>query len=107
MRQHYDKLLSLINQLPRHNSSRSVGELSTIFSNYKSILNSVNQTDDDYRRNTKSYYEEISRIQSDIQGAQKGKSQKQKDKAFFDAISGLELDIEALADLINTREQFD
>lgn len=107
MRQHYDKLLSLINQLPRHNSSRSVGELSTIFSNYKSILNSVNQTDDDYSRNTNSYLTEISRIQSDIQGAQNGKSQKQKDKAFFDAISGLQLDIEALADLINTREQFD
>lgn len=107
MKQHHDKLLSLIKQLPQYNFPGSANELSKILSAYKSILDTVNQIDDDYERNTNPYYSEISRIQSDIQGIRSSKSQRQKDQSFSYAVSGLRSDMEALADLINDRESFD
>lgn len=107
MRQHYDKLLSLLDQLPRHNSSYGTDKLSDLLSHYKSILDTVNQTDDDYKRNTNLYYTEINGIEHNIHQSQYAKSQKQKDQSFYDAVNGLQSDMDALARLIKHREQFD
>lgn len=107
MRQHYDKLLTLIDQLPRHNTSYGVDNISNILFQYKSILDAVNQTDDDYKRNTNLHYSEIGGIEHNIHQSQYARSQRQKDQAFSDAVSGLQSDIDALARLIKHREKFD
>jgi hypothetical protein len=107
MRHNYDKLLSLIDQLPRHNTSYGVDKISNILSQYKSILDAVNQTDDDYQRNTNLYYSEIRGIEHNIHQSQYARSQRQKEQAFSDAVSGLQSDIDALARLIKHREKFD
>ena len=100
MQHHHDKLLLLIDRLPQYNTPRGVDELSNIFLEYKSILDIVNNTDDNLKRNTSLYYSEITNIEFNIKQSQYAKSKKQKDLAFNDAVSGLKSDIGALATLI-------
>jgi hypothetical protein len=107
MREYYDKLIALIEGLPNYNSNYGGHELSGILSQYKSILDAVNQTNEDYKRNTNLYYTEISGIELGISQSHYAKSQKRKDEAFSDARNGLKSDIEALANLIKFKEKFD
>lgn len=79
MRKYYDKLITLIESLPQYNSIRGAHELSSILSQYKSILDAVNQTNEDYKRNTNLYYTEIGGIELSISQSQYAKSQRRKD----------------------------
>ena len=100
MQVYYDKLIALLDIFPRHNSLSSANELSNILREYKSILDTVNKTSEDYKRNTNMYYTEISDIEFDIKQSQQAKSQRQKQESFNDAINHLRDDISALASLI-------
>lgn len=107
MREYYDKLIALVDNLPHYNSNYAGHELSGILSQYKSILDAVNQTNEDYKRNTKLYYTEIWGIEVSISQSSDAKSQKRKNEGFSDARNGLKSDIEALAHLIKSIEKFD
>lgn len=107
MREYYDKLIALIENLPHYNSDYARHELPGILSQYKSILDVVNQTNEDYKRNTNLYYTEIWSIEFSISQSQDAKSQKRRDGAFSVARNGLKSDIEALAHLIKFNEEFD
>lgn len=107
MREYYDKLIALIENLPHYNSNHGGDELSGILSQYKSILDAVKRTNEDYRRNTNLYDTEIDGIDFSISQSHYAKSQKRKDQAFSDARNGLKFDIEALASLIKSTEKFD
>jgi hypothetical protein len=107
MRQDYDILLFLIDQLSGRPSSFDEGKLSTILSQYQSILRTVYETNDYYKRNTQLFFSEIDGIQKNIHQSKWASSEIKKNQALADAISGLESDIISLASEIKNFEKFD
>lgn len=107
MQVYYDRLITLVDSLPIHNSQRSVEQLYKIFDDYKSILNIVNETNADLKRDTDMHYSELNDIQSEIEQSKNSKSQKQKDESFRDAINHLRDDISSLAEIIKYHDQSD
>ena len=104
MQVYYDKLTALLDTFPTHNSQRGIDKLSKIFTEYKSILDVVNKTNDDLKRNTNMHYTELDDIMFDIKQSQLAKSQKQKDQSFKEAIDHLHDDISSLARLIKPHD---
>ncbi len=105
MQVYYDKLTALLDTFPTHNSQRGIDQLSKILSEYKSILDVVNKTNDDLKGNTNMHYSELDDIKFDIKQSQLAKSQKQKDESFNEAINHLRDDINSLASIIKFHVQ--
>jgi hypothetical protein len=105
MQIHYETLISLLDNFPRHNSQSGINELSTIFNQYKSILDRVHNTNENLMRTTIMFYTEIDDIKFDIEQAEKASSSKQKDRSFYEAISHLRSDISDLAELIKPHNE--
>ena len=104
MQVYFDQLTSLLDTFPIHNSQRSADQLFKILSKYKSILDVVNKTNDDLKRNTNMHYSELDDIEFDIKQSQHANSQKQKDQSFKEAIGHLHDDISSLASLIKPHD---
>jgi two-component SAPR family response regulator len=106
MKEHFNHLLSLINSLPEFDSSRSYSQLNSILSEYTKTLNAVNSYNDNYKRDTNVYYNDISEIRDNIQTSLSASSPIQKNIAFNDARKALKSNIEALATLVKPQEEF-
>ncbi len=94
-------LSDLLSKLPNYNSAYAEEELSYILTNYKKILDTVHNINENLKRNTNLYYSEISSLESEIHNSKWGKSTKSKNDSFNSARNGLESDIQALLSLID------
>lgn len=97
---HQLALQDLLEKLPNYNTAYAEKELSNILEEYRSILNSLQNINEDLRRNTKGHFSEISGIEREIHNTKWAKSDKARDLAFNDARKHLESDIQALIHLI-------
>lgn len=104
MKELYTQLLELTKTLPVNNSITEAKRLSGILDKYKTILETVNQSSEELKRQTNLYYTEISRIENDINNSIVAKSKRQRDIAFYDAVKGLRSDMTALSRLIKVPE---
>ena len=100
MTQNYDKLMLLLYSLPEYNTPCSRNKLSDQISEYKLILDTVNQTSDDYNRHTNVYYAGLNPMERNLYLAKQGKTEFEKDEAFTDAVKALRSYIKALSMLI-------
>ncbi len=95
--QHLDHLLDC---LPSSTSCRGVSDLNYILEKYKRILDFVNSYDDNYKRATSLYYNDINTIRDSIELSAYAETQNEKIMAFESARDELKKDIEALSILI-------
>jgi len=107
MRQQFEHLTSLIASLPNLDSSHSYSELNTILSEYTKTLNYINSYNENYKRATNVYYNDISSIRDHIQMSVLATTPNQKSVAFKDARNELKLNMEALATLIKTEDELE
>ena len=101
MTHNYDKLMLLLYSMPEYNTPCSRNKLSDQIFEYKTILDSVNQTNDFYHRNTNIFYAGINVIERDLYYAKQANSDFEKDQAFTDAVKALRSNIKALSAVIN------
>jgi hypothetical protein len=104
MTQNYDKLMLLLYSLPEYNTLCSRNKLSDQISEFKSILDEVNKTNDEYNRNTNVYYSGINNIERNLYYARQANSDFEKDQAFVDAVKGLKQYIKGLSAVINPND---
>ena len=104
MTQNYDKLMLLLYSLPEYNTPITRDKLSDQISDYKSILDIVNKTNDYYNRNTNIYYSGINGIERSLYYARQAETELEKDQAFINAVKALKSYIKALSAVIKPHE---
>jgi len=104
MIQNYDKLMLLLYSLPEYNTSITRDKLSDQISDYKAILDLVNQTNDDYNRNTNVFYSGINAIERNLYHARQAKTDLERDQAFMNAVKALKSYIKALSAVIKPHD---
>jgi len=104
MTQNYDKLMVLLYSLPEYNTPSSRNKLSDQISEYKAILDTVNQTNDDYNSSTNVYYAGLNPMERNLYLAKQGKTEFEKDQAFTDVVKALKSYINALSALIQPND---
>ena len=104
MTQNYDKLMLLLYSLPEYNTAITRDKLSDQISDYKSILDIVNQTNDDYNRNTNVFYSGINSMEKNLYYARQAKTEIEKDQAFMNAVKSLRSYIKALSAVIKPHD---
>ena len=104
MIQNYDKLMLLLYSLPEYNTPTTRNKLSDHISDYKAILDEVNQTNDDYNRNTNVFYSGINGIERNLYHAKQAGTELEKDQAFMNAVKALRSYIKALSAIIKPHD---
>lgn len=104
MTEELQKLDILVNSLPATDSARSYSQLNVVLSKYTSILNYINSYNEEFKRATSLYYNDIPAIRDNIEYSLYSSSPKEKTTAFLNARKELETDIQALATLIKPRQ---
>ena len=94
----------LTETLPSSTSSRGFSDLNVILSKYTKILNIVNSYNENYKRATSLYYNDISFIRDNIELSVNATRQEEKAVTFESARDKLRKEIEALTILIKPQE---
>ena len=105
MKEQFETLKSLTNFYPNFNSCSGYSELNSVLNKFTQLLNYFNSYNDDYKRATTVYYNDISSIRENIQHSLYAASQDEKVKAFENAGKELRSNIRALAALVKPREE--
>jgi hypothetical protein len=106
MTQNYDKLMVLLYSLPEYNTLTTRDKLSDQISDYKSILDIVNKTDDEYNRNTNIFYSGINTIERNLYYAKQAGTSLEKDRAFMNAVKALRSNIKALSAVLKPHDDY-
>lgn len=99
------QLQLLLESLPGSNSARTVSSLDNVLAKYLTLLNYVNGYNDDLKMATSLFYNDISGIRDNIQLCIFSTQPGEKNTAFEAARTHLQRNIEALATLIQARQQ--
>lgn len=105
MKEQLQDLNEFLEYLPSSTSSRGISDLMVILIKYTKILDFVNSYNDDYKRATSPYYNDINFIKDDIEVSLYAKFQQDKTVAFENARDKLKKDILALSILIKPHEE--
>lgn len=105
MKDQLQHLNNLLECLPSSTSCRGVSDLNYILVKYKRILDFVNSYNDNYKRATSLYYNDINTIRDNIEQSAYAETQKEKITAFESARDELKKDIQALSILIRPQEE--
>ncbi len=105
MQEQYQILIQLLKNFPENNSYKSCSELSLILNTYKRILDYVNSYNQDYKSATGIYYTDITSIRDNIDQSVNSASSKEKSAALESAKNELKSNIQALAVLIQPKEE--
>lgn len=98
-------LSNLQKSLPAFNSYKSWSDLSMVLNKYTRVLNYVNGYNDEFKRGTTIYFNDITGIREEIQHSLYAESLKEKKLLFEKAKNQLKADIDALASLIKQQEK--
>jgi hypothetical protein len=90
------KLTRLLEELPSHNSYRSISQFHQIFNQYLKILDSVNSYNEVYKSATRIFYSDIVDIRDHMQELLNADSHQDRERAFERAKSELTTDLCAL-----------
>lgn len=104
MKEHYNKLQSLLEQLPTFYSVSNAEKAKNIASQYGDILNYVIRSSDDHKRNLQFWPGELKDTEELLRESIGGKSRKAE--KFKEAVRHLRDDIEDLASRIKHFEGF-
>jgi len=104
MTQNYDKLMLLLYSLPEYNTPITRNKLSDQISDYKSILDIINQASDEYNRNTNVFYSGINAMERNLYHAKQAGTELEKDQAFMNAVKSLRSYIKALSAVIKPHD---
>lgn len=95
----------LLDRLPSSTSCRGISGLTVILNKYKKILDFVNSYNDDYKRATSLYYNDINSVIVNMELSAYAESPEEKTEAFESAKNELRKDIQALSILIRPQEE--
>lgn len=105
MQEQLQHLNVLLEDLPSSTSCRGFSDLNIILSKYTKILNFVNSYNDNYKRATSLYYNDISFIRDNIELSVNAARPEEKDVTYKSARDKLKKEIEALSILIKPQQE--
>lgn len=105
MQEQLQHLNILLDTLPSSTSCRGFSDLNIILSKYTKILNFVNSYNENYKRATSLYYNDISFIRDNIELSVNEARQEEKEVTYESARDKLKKEIEALSILIKPQQE--
>ncbi len=105
MQEQLQHLNILLDGLPSSTSCRGFSDLNVILSKYTKILNFVNSYNENYKRATSLYYNDISCIRDNIELSVNAARQEEKEVTYESARDKLKKEIEALSILIKPQKE--
>lgn len=105
MTEQSSELRLLLMSLPKDSSYKSISLLNQVLTKYIKILDYVNSYNPEYKSATTVYYADIPAIRDNIQELLNASSLPEKDKAFDSVRNELQINLHALAVLINPQFQ--
>jgi len=98
---HLQTLVSLQDSKPGFNSCSGYSELNSVLSRYTNALNFFNGYNDDYKKSTKVFYNDLSSIRDNIQRSINASDPTEKQRSFYNASNELMEDINSLICLVS------
>lgn len=105
MQEQLQDLNILLDSLPSSTSCRGFSDLNVILSKYTKILNFVNSYNENYKRATSLYYNDINFIRDNIELSVNAARQEEKEVTYESARDKLKKEIEALSILIKPQQE--